>query len=81
MVERAGARRIILAILTPSKQGPELLIRLDGLGGSLEMTTCNVFTREEVQGVLVGLGGDLSSHPPHIKNVKELDIVGCCFWR
>jgi len=43
------------------------------------MTTCIVFTREEVQGVLFGPGGILSSHSPHIKNVKELHIVGCFF--
>jgi len=79
MVERAGVRRIILAVPTPSKEGSELLIRFDGLGGSLEMTTCNVFTREEVQGVLFGPGGVLFSHSPHIKNVKELHIVGCFF--
>jgi len=57
MVERAGGRRIILAVPTPSKEGSELLIRFGGLGGSLEMTTCNVFTREEVQGVLFGPEG------------------------
>jgi len=79
MVERIGVRRITLVVPLPSEGVSGLLIHFDGLGGPLEVTTSNVFTREGVQGVFFGPGGVLCSHPPHIENVKELHIVGCSF--
>jgi hypothetical protein len=77
LLGRIDVRCITLAV----SQGPGgevgLLIRFEGLRGSLEITTG--YTHARLQSALFDPRGVLSSHPLRIENVRELHIVGCSF--
>jgi len=57
-------------------RGVYLLIRFEGLGGSLEITD---FGRATHQNIFFGPEGVLFSYSPPVKDVKELHIIGCSF--
>jgi len=75
---RIGLRCITLAVPPRSKPGSELLIRFDGLEGSLEMAARGVFPGG-VQNILSSPRGVLFSSSPPIEDVRELHIIGCSF--
>ena len=56
----------------------DLLVRFEGSGASLEITTY-AETYEEVRAIFFGRRGVLFSHSPRIENVRELHIIGCRF--
>ena len=78
VLRRIDPRYTTLAVPPRSKPGSELLIRFDGLEGSLEMTTRGVFPGG-VQNVLFSPKGVLFSSSLPIEDVRELHIVGCSF--
>jgi len=57
---------------------PDLLVRFEGLGASLEITTY-AETYDELRAIFFGHRGVLFSHSPRIENVRELHIIGCHF--
>ena len=73
-------RCITLAVGSPGPHGEVgLLVRLEGLCGSLEITVCSPGTEAKILDVFFGPRGVLSSHSPRIEDVRELHIVGCFF--
>ena len=76
---RIDIRCITLAASPHHEGGAKLLVRFEGLGGSLEISTCGVYTRTEPQNVLFDPRGVLFSHSPRIENVRELHLIGCSF--
>ena len=75
-------RRIdICYIALAESQDPQgalvLLVRFEGLYGSLEITTVTLYDDGLIWAVLFSPGGVLFSHSPRIENVRELHIVGC----
>jgi len=59
--------------------GSGLLVRLEWLRGSLEITY-PLETDTAVRNILFGPSGALfSSRPPYIENTRELHVVGCFF--
>jgi len=76
---RIDIRCITLAASPHHEGGAKLLVRFEGLRGSLEISTCGVYTRAEPQNVLFDPRGVLFSHSPRIENVRELHLVGCSF--
>lgn len=70
---------ITLAVPPYSRGDVELLVRFDGLQGSLEMTIRGANTHTQLWDVFFGPRGALFSHSPRIENVRELHIVYCPF--
>jgi hypothetical protein len=76
---RIDIRCITLAAPPPQMGGAKLLVRFDGLQGSLEISTRSVYADTELRNALFGPRGVLFSHSPHTENVRELHVVGCFF--
>ena len=72
-------RCVTLAVPLHPQGGVDLLIRLEGLQGSLEITIYGASTYARVWDVFFGPRGVLFSHSPRIEDVRELHIVGCSF--
>ena len=80
VLRRIDIRCITLAVESPDPQGDVgLLIRFEGLYGSLEITTNTLHTDEMIWNVFFSPWGVLFSHSPRIEHVRELHIVGCHF--
>ena len=71
---RIDSRSITLAA-SPDHSRPEILIRFEGSGGSLEITTEETYSVQPH--VLLALERMLCFPLPGIENVTELHIVGC----
>ena len=78
MLRRIDIHYITLAVPSDPRCPLELLIRFEGLQGSLE-TTVYCVDHPRLLDFLFGSGGVLSSLSQRIENVKELHIVGCSF--
>ena len=57
----------------------KMLIRFEGLRGSLEITSAHAFNRLESIDLPFGPRGVLFSHSSHIRSVTEMHIVDCTF--
>ena len=79
VLRRIDIRCITLAVPLNPTGDAGLLVRFDGLCGSLEITTYAVDTWRKTRSVFFGPKGVLFSHSPNIENVRELHIVGCPF--
>ena len=80
VLRRIDIRRITLAVASPDPCGGVwLLIRFEGLPGSLEITPCSSDNDALIRGAFFGSRGVLCSHSPHIEGVREVHIVGCFF--
>ena len=77
VLRRINIRCITLAVPLRSRGGGELLVRFEGLQGSLEMTIFGA--NAGLWDVFFGPRGVLFSHSPRIENVMELHIIGCSF--
>ena len=80
VLRRIDIRCITLAVEIQEPQGNVgLLVRFEGLYGSLEITANIPHNRETIWSVFFSTRGVLFSHSPWIENVRELHIVGCHF--
>jgi len=80
VLNRVDIRCITLAVPLCPQGRMQLLVRFEGLQGSLEMTIYGENTYAGLWDVFFGPRGMLFSHSPRIENVRELHIVGCSFW-
>jgi len=78
VLSRIDIHSITLAVPPHPVEEFDLLVRFEGLGASLEITTC-AESREELWAIILGRRGVLFSHSPRIENVRELHIIGCRF--
>ena len=78
VLQRIDIRSITLAAPLDSVY-TGLLFRFEGLQGSLEVTAKCPDSREQLEDFFFGPGGVLFSHPPRVKNVRELHIMGFSF--
>jgi len=79
VLRRVDIHSITLAVPFDTREGVELLIRFEGLLGSLEVTIHGVNTNAQFWDVFFGTGGMLFSHSPRIENVRELHMTSCPF--
>lgn len=75
---RVDIHHITFAVPPYPGENPDILVRFEGLGTSLEITTY-AETHEELGAIFFGDRGLLFSHSPRIENVRELHIIGCHF--
>ena len=80
VLRRIDIRRITL-LVAPSDYhgGAWLLVRFEGLSGSLEITSYSMGTGAQIRDAFFGPRGVLFSQSPHIEGVREVNIVGCSF--
>jgi len=80
---RIDIRCITLAVPPFSRKDLDVLVRFEGLQGSLEISAY-AEVEEDLRDVCFGPEGVLFSHSPRIEDVRELHIIGCPFvdgWR
>ena len=77
-LRRVDIHCITLAAPLSPQQHVSRLVRFEGPGGSLEITT-DCVDPARLQNTFFSPGGVLSSHSLRIGNVRELHIVGCSF--
>ena len=79
VLKRVDIHSITLAVPLHPQGDVELLVRFEGLQGSLEVTIHGANTNAQLWDACFGTGGVLFSHSPRIENVRELHIA-CCFF-
>jgi len=79
VLRRVDIHSITLAVPPYFQRVEGLLVRFEGLEGSLELTIHGLHTDARLWDVFFGPSGVLFSHSPCIENVRELHIAGCPF--
>lgn len=79
VLTKVDIRCITLAASPDSHSHSDLLVRVEGLEGSLEITVCDASVHSQL-GILLHPKEVLLSHSPCIENVMELHIIGRSFY-